>query len=153
MTNPTDREVLQFLLDSGEAKQANVKWGNSGYRNVIIFQGKKYQYKGTGNVNIILIKSILPLYISMSAKVKNTNKKDDEKENAVANIQQLYKTNKDKLKQQHAVQIIFSMRFGDEGVDRTYPDDVFQVTGGKGSIKKSNKGRSRKREGCSRRYI
>ena len=69
MTHPTDREVLQFLLDAGEASKANIKWG-SGTRNVIIFQGKKYQYKGTGNVNKILMKSILPLYINMSSKVQ-----------------------------------------------------------------------------------
>ena len=42
MTHPTDRDVLQFLLDAGEASRANVKWGNNGYRNVIIFQGKKH---------------------------------------------------------------------------------------------------------------
>ena len=68
MTHPTDRDVLQFVLDAGEASQANVKWG-SGHRNVVIFKGKKYQYKGTGSVNKILLKSILPLYISMSSKV------------------------------------------------------------------------------------
>ena len=38
MTHPTDRGVLQFVLDAGEASQANVKWGKSGHRNVVIFQ-------------------------------------------------------------------------------------------------------------------
>ena len=68
MTHPTDREVLQFSLDSGSLSQANIKWGK-GYRNVVIFQGKKYQYNGTDNVNKILMNNILPLYISMSPKV------------------------------------------------------------------------------------
>ena len=76
MTQPTDQEVLPFLLDTGDAKTANVKRGNSGYRNVVIFQSKKYQYKGTGSINERFLKSLLPLYISMSATVLNTNKKN-----------------------------------------------------------------------------
>ena len=31
------------------------------------------------------------------------------------------------------------MRFSDGGIDRTYPDDVFHVTGGRGSIHKAIK--------------
>ena len=73
MTGLTGREVLQYLLDAGEASQAKVKWDNSGYRHVVIFQGKKCVYKGTGHVHKRLLKSISPLYISMSAKVQNTN--------------------------------------------------------------------------------
>ena len=62
MTNPTGEEILQYLLDAGQAQYpVEVKWGK-GYRNVVIFQGKKYQYKGTGKVNKRLFKSILPLY-------------------------------------------------------------------------------------------
>ena len=68
MTNPTDREVLQLLLDAGEASQANVMWGNSCNRNVIIFRGKKYQYNSTGDVNKISMKSISPLYRRMSLR-------------------------------------------------------------------------------------
>ena len=75
MTHPTDRDVLQLFLDAGEASQANVKWG-SGHRNVVIFKGKKYQYKGTGSVNKILMKSISPLYISTSSKFLIKNKKE-----------------------------------------------------------------------------
>ena len=48
MTHPTDRGVLQFSLDAGEASQANVKWGNSGYRNVIIFEAKSINIKRLG---------------------------------------------------------------------------------------------------------
>ena len=51
-TNPTGEEILQYLLSAGEASQAKVQWGKS-YRNVVIIQGKKYQYKGTGKVNEI----------------------------------------------------------------------------------------------------
>ena len=75
MTNPTGEEILQYLLDAGEASQAKVQWGKSGYRNVVIFQGKKYLYKGTGKINKRLLKSILPLYISMSDKPSNKNTK------------------------------------------------------------------------------
>ena len=73
MTNPTGEEILQYLLDAGEASQAKVQWGKSGYRNVVIFQGKKYQYKGSGKINKRLLKSILPLYISMSSNTQNKN--------------------------------------------------------------------------------
>ena len=52
MTHPTDREVLQLLLDAGSLSQANIKRGKD-YRNVVIFQGKNYEYNGTDNVNKI----------------------------------------------------------------------------------------------------
>ena len=39
MANPTSQEMLQVLLDAGEASQAKVQWGKSGYRNVVIFSG------------------------------------------------------------------------------------------------------------------
>ena len=93
MTNPTGEEILQYLLEAGEASQAKVQWGKSGYRNVVIFQGKKYQYKGSGKINKRLLKSILPLYISMPPKVQNKNtknstnsstKKDDDDKKATA---------------------------------------------------------------------
>ena len=76
MTQPTDQEVLQYMLDSGEAISAYVNWGN-GFRDIIVFQDKKYQYNGKGSVNKILLKSILPLYITMSSKVKITIKTGD----------------------------------------------------------------------------
>ena len=81
MTNPTGEEILHYLLEAGEAQYpVKVKWGK-GSRNVVIFQGKKYQYKGTGEVNKILLKSILPLYISMSSNTLNKNTKNNEKNN------------------------------------------------------------------------
>ena len=76
MSQQTDHEVLQYMLDNKHATHANVKRG-SGYRNIVIFQGKKYQSNGKGGVNQILLKSILPLYITMSSKVKITIKIDD----------------------------------------------------------------------------
>ena len=39
-TNPTGEEILQYLLNAGEASQAKVQWGK-GYRNVVIFRVKK----------------------------------------------------------------------------------------------------------------
>ena len=83
MTHPADRDVLLLFLDAGEASQANVEWG-SGHRNVVIFTGKKYQYKGAGSVNKILMKSNLPLYISMSSKVLIKNKITDDKKQITA---------------------------------------------------------------------
>ena len=59
-TNPTGEEILQYLLNAGEASQAKVQWGK-GYRNVVIFQGKKYLYKGTGKIHKRLVTSILPV--------------------------------------------------------------------------------------------
>ena len=76
MSQQTDHEVLQYMLDNKHATHANVKWG-TGYRNIVIFQDKRYQYKEIGSVNNILLKSILPLYITMSSKVKITIKTDD----------------------------------------------------------------------------
>ena len=38
-TNPTGEEILQYLLNAGEASQAKVQWGK-GYRNVVIFRVK-----------------------------------------------------------------------------------------------------------------
>ena len=54
MTHPTDRDVSQFVLDAGEASQANVKWGKSGYRNVVIFNVK--------NINIRALVALISDY-------------------------------------------------------------------------------------------
>ena len=77
MAQQTDREIVQYMLDNKYAIKNNIKWG-TGYRNVVIFQGKKYQYKEAGDVNKILMKSISPLYITMSSKLQITIKTDDE---------------------------------------------------------------------------
>ena len=37
----TGQEVLQYLIDAGEASKAKVQWGKNGDRNVVIFQGNK----------------------------------------------------------------------------------------------------------------
>ena len=76
MSQQTDHEVLQYMLDNKHATHANVKWG-SGYRNIVTFQCKKYQYNGKGGVSKIVLKSISPLYITMSSKVKITIKTED----------------------------------------------------------------------------
>ena len=76
MSQQTDHEIVQYMLDNKRATKTNIKWG-SGDRNVIIFQGKKYQYKEVGDVNNILMKRISPLYIKMSSKLQITMKTDD----------------------------------------------------------------------------
>ena len=47
----TGQEVLHYLIDAGEASKALVQWGKSGDRTVVIFQGKKYLYKGAVKIN------------------------------------------------------------------------------------------------------
>ena len=75
----TGQEVSQYLIDAGEASKAQVQQGKSGDRNVAIFQCKKYLYKGAGRINTRLLKSILPLYISMSSDTQNKSKQTDDK--------------------------------------------------------------------------
>ena len=85
MSQQTDHEIVQYMLDNKHATKTNIKWG-TGYRNVVIFQGKKYQYKEVGDVNKILMKSISPLYIKMSSTLQITIKTDDsENKNVVKN--------------------------------------------------------------------
>jgi hypothetical protein len=72
-----DREIIQYMLDNKYATKENVKWG-TGYRNIVVFNGKKHQYKEIGSVNKILMKSIYPLYIEMSTKVQIPMKKEAE---------------------------------------------------------------------------
>ena len=76
MSQQTDHEIVQYMLDNKHATKANLKWG-TGYRNVVIFHGGKYQYKEVGTVNKILMKSISPLYIEMSSTLQITIKTDD----------------------------------------------------------------------------
>ena len=75
MTHPTHQGVLQFLLDAGEASQANVKWG-SGHRNVVIFHCKKYQYKGTGSFYENIIGKYFTIIYKYVSKRLKTNKKN-----------------------------------------------------------------------------
>ena len=71
MTHPSVQNALDYLLAYGEAVQATVPWGK-GYRNVIITQGKKYQYKLNKNINKNLRNKIVPLYIRLTM---SSNKK------------------------------------------------------------------------------
>ena len=59
------------------------------------------------------------------------------KTDAATKIQKLYKANKQTLNQEHAIQVIFNIRFNNENKHRTYSRDVFHVKGGKGSIRKA----------------
>jgi hypothetical protein len=45
----TPEQVLQQLYDDGRAIDKEIKWG-SGKRNVVIIDGKKYQYTKGGNI-------------------------------------------------------------------------------------------------------
>ena len=50
MTNPTGEEILQYLLDAGEAQYpVEVKWGK-GYRKVVMFKGKIVEQGSVKNV-------------------------------------------------------------------------------------------------------
>ncbi len=55
-------ERIKTLLDQNIIKYDKVKWGNS-YRNVLIIDGKKYQYTMNKNISKILENKINPLYI------------------------------------------------------------------------------------------
>ena len=70
--HPSVKNCLNYLLENGHAEHVNVKWGN-GHRNVIIIEGKKYQYKGGDAFNKNLENTISALYISMSNKASNKN--------------------------------------------------------------------------------
>ena len=52
-------------------------------------------------------------------------------------IQKLYKSNKQTLNKEHAIQVVFNIRFMNEKNHRTYSGPVFHVKGGKGSIRKA----------------
>ena len=140
MTNPTGEEILQYLLDAGEASQAKVQWGKSGYRNVVIFQGKKYLYKGTGKINKRLLKSILPLYINMSEKPLNKNTKNSA--NAISKIKKWVKQNSHNFKQEnHTIQIVYEVTTrnvdSEETKTKSFNTKAFDVYGGKVTIRKA----------------
>ena len=59
------------------------------------------------------------------------------KTDAATKIQKLYNANKQTLNQEHAIQVIFNIKFINEKKHRTYSRDVFHVKGGKGSILKA----------------
>ena len=66
-------QKLDYLISQKVVEHQNIKWG-SGFRNVVIIDGLKYQYKKGSIINNRLEKNINPLYISMS---KSLNKKEN----------------------------------------------------------------------------
>ena len=72
----------------------------------------------------------------MSSKSLNQNP-NTIKTDAATKIQKLYKANKQTLNQEHAIQVIFNIKFNNENKHRTYSAKVFHVKGGKGSIRKA----------------
>ena len=132
---PSLKPYLRYLLENGAAKHVTIRWGQS-YRKVIFIGGKRYQYKVGHNINKNLKNKIVSLYISMSPKPSNQNK-NTIKDDAATKIQKLYNANKQTLNQEHAIQVIFNIKFINEKKHRTYSRDVFHVKGGKGSILKA----------------
>ena len=132
---PSMKPYLDYRLENGAAKHIIVRWGQ-GYRKVIISVGKKSQYKGGDNINKSLKIKTAPLYRSMSPKPSKQITKTI-KTDAAAKIHKLYKANKQTLKQEHAIQVTFSIIFSNETKHRTYAHDVFHVKGGKGSTRKA----------------
>ena len=68
--------ILQYLIINDTAQcPVSIKWGN-GFRDVVMFQGKKYQCKGTGLLNKNLLNKISALYISMNenSQIQTTKK-------------------------------------------------------------------------------
>ena len=53
MALSTIKQELDYLLDNGGAVVKNVKWGNR-ERQVVIIDGKQYQYKGGNDINKFL---------------------------------------------------------------------------------------------------
>jgi hypothetical protein len=53
----TPEQVLKELIHAGQAEYKEIKWG-SGKRNVVIIDGKKYQYTEGGKMNKMLIKNL-----------------------------------------------------------------------------------------------
>ena len=60
----TIADKLNSLIDNGTITMERVAWGN-GFRNVVIINGKRYQYSGKSISNILENKISL-LYIDMS---------------------------------------------------------------------------------------
>ena len=56
MALSTIKQELDYLLDNGGAVVKNVKWGNR-ERQVVIIDGKQYQYKGGNDINKFLEKN------------------------------------------------------------------------------------------------
>ena len=70
----TTQQQLDYLISQNLAEYKEIKWG-SGFRNVVIIEGKKYQYKGGSNINNGLQKNINPLYIELMKPLKEKEKR------------------------------------------------------------------------------
>ena len=76
MVATTTQQKLDYLISQKVVEHQNIKWG-SGVRNVVIIEGKKYQYKKGSIINNRLEKIINPLYISMSKSLNKKRKQND----------------------------------------------------------------------------
>ena len=76
MVATTTQQKLDYLISQKVVEHQNIKWG-SGFRNVVIIDGLKYQYKKGSIINNRLEKIINPLYISMSKSLNKKRKQND----------------------------------------------------------------------------
>ena len=139
MTNPTGEEILQYLLDAGEAQYpVEVKWGKR-YRWVIKIGCKTYPYKGGHEINNNLKKKIVSLYISMSDKPSNENTNNSA--NAISKIKKWVKQNSHNFKQEnHTIQIVYEVttkNADNEVKTKPFNTKTFDVYGGKVTIRKA----------------
>lgn len=72
----TTQQKLDYPISQKVVEHQNIKWG-SGFRNVVIIDGLKYQYKKGSIINHRLEKNINPLYISMSKSLNKKRKQND----------------------------------------------------------------------------
>ena len=117
---PSMKPYLDYLLRNGAATHVTVRWGQS-YRKGIFIGGKRYQYKGGDNIHKNLKKEIVALYISMSSKPSKQNT-NTTKTDAATKIQKLYKANKQTLNKEHAIQVVFNIRFTNEEKHREWSE-------------------------------
>ena len=114
MVATTIQQKLDYLISQKVATlNENVKWG-SGLRNVVVIEGKKYQYKGSDDINITLQNKITSLYIDMPKSSKEKTKNyDDEAQKKVRTIQRTLRN-----------QITFKV----DKVDEAFNDKVKSIT-------------------------
>ncbi len=62
MVATTTQQKLDYLISQKVVEYKEVDWG-SGVRNVVIIEGKTYQYKGSDDFNITLKNKFSSLYI------------------------------------------------------------------------------------------
>ena len=67
----TTADKLNSLIDNGTITKERVAWGR-GFRDVVIINGKRYQYSGK-SISKLLENKITSLYIDMPASSSNRN--------------------------------------------------------------------------------